>query len=257
MEFLRFGSSIPGSYWGCCAVCIIQNFKCDPDAPASIQLVSGDGGQPLNGQFLGKTYREVFLSRLRIGTFNLRDMPNHAFLAVLTEQQIRGGHGAKWLPILKEQGFEFLRCVDNSVYTGEELVDKNKRSSHKNYMFGLFRNVGAGSVDDQFTPPKEWTDLPSVVPEAWERISDRPKLTTEIVDAQLPLYKALGKPKFYTEQQLEAEGVPITLAGVRSQQPQRLKPKAESKPTSATKSAPFTVSDEVAEEAVALQEASA
>ena len=44
MEFLRFGSSIPGGYWGCCACCIIQNFKFDPKAKASIQLVSGDSG---------------------------------------------------------------------------------------------------------------------------------------------------------------------------------------------------------------------
>lgn len=243
MEFLRFGSSIPGSYWGCCAVCIIQNFRVDPDAKASIQLVSGDGGQPLQGKFLGKTYKEVFLSRLRIGTFDLRDMPNHGFIAVMTEQQIRGNVGKRWLAILKEQGFEFLRCVDNSVYTGSNVSNgKNKTSSHKNYLFALFRNVGSGSVDDQFTPPKEWTDLPSVVPEPWERIEDRAKLTTEIFDAQLPLYNAIGKPTFYTEAELEAEGIPITLAGVRSTKPQRLKPKT---PTKSAQPAPFAVSDEV------------
>ena len=43
MEFLRFGSSIPGSYWGCCAFDIIQNFGAyDPDDPLSIEMVDGE-----------------------------------------------------------------------------------------------------------------------------------------------------------------------------------------------------------------------
>ena len=80
VEFLRFGSSIPGAYWGCCAMDIIQCFSTDPEAPASIELVSGDGGNPFmkNGKtmFLGKTNKDVFLQRLRIGTFSTENMPN-------------------------------------------------------------------------------------------------------------------------------------------------------------------------------------
>jgi len=223
MEFLRFGSSIPGSYWGCCAVCIIQNFKVSPSAPASIELVDGDGGTPLNGKYLGMTYKDVFLNRLKIGTFSFKQMPNHGFIAILTDWQVGNGVGKEWLAILKEQGFEFIRTVDNSVYTGDKLIGDGKVSSHKNYIFGLFRNVGAGSVEDQFTPPKEWTDLPTVVPEAWGHIPDPISLTHEVMEAQLPLYKALGPVKFYTEAELEAAGVPVTVAGRRSDKPQQLK----------------------------------
>lgn len=251
MEFLRFGSSIPGSYYGCCAVDIIQQMNVDPDAPASIQVVDGDSGTPVskNGQhaYLGKTNREVFLARLRIGTFGRGDMPNHAFFVVLTENQLRTPHGMAWLKILKEQGFEFLRCVDNSVYTGSSLADKDKRNPHKNYIFALFRNVGAGSVDDMFAPPKEWTDLKSVVPEPWERLPDRPKLTTEIFDSQMPLYKALPPVTYYSAQQLLDAGVTPMLAGVRSTKPPRpYVPKVE-KP----KSAPFTAPAPALSEATA------
>src|SRR3546814_3229716 len=118
MEFLRFGSSIPGSYWGCCAVDIIQDFKQPPDGKASIQVVDGDGGNPLRGKFFGPTWKDIFLQRLRIGTFADRNMPNHGFLAILTDWQIKSKPGSDWLKILKEQGFEFIRTVDNSVYSG-------------------------------------------------------------------------------------------------------------------------------------------
>jgi len=236
MEFLRFGSSIPGSYWGCCAVCIIQNFKVDPDAKASIELVSGDGGNPVtdsnrNVLFAGPTWKDIFLQRLRYGTFGKSDMPNHGFLAVLTEHQVRSNPGKKWMAILKEQGFEFIRAVDNSVYTGEGLhTPKSKRSSHPNYIFGLFRNVGAGAIDDPFAPPKEWAELP------------------EAEGTEASRYKALPKGVFMTREQLEKDGVPVWLAGRRSDKPQQLsghrkddKPTAPapfaSKPSKAVKSA--------------------
>lgn len=202
MEFLRFGSSIPGSYWGCCACCIIQNFKVEPDAPASIQLVEGDGGTTL-GKFAGKTYEDIFMQRLRYGTFSMRDMPNHTFLAILSESQLSGSIGKKWLAILKREGFEFLRKVNNSVWN---VV---------NYIFILNRNVGSNAVADMFTPPKQWTDLPSVVPETWQSL-DGPALTKSISEAQKPLYDALPSGVFYTEDELRKEGIPITYAGRRS-----------------------------------------
>lgn len=226
MEFLRFGSSIPGSYWGCCAVDIIQFFKVDPDTKASIGLVYGDGGSPIltpdnQPAFLGTTYREIFLQRLRMATFNGTDMPNHTFYAVLTAGQLQQEVGKKWLAILKEQGFEFVRAVDNSVYTGAGVNGKQK--PHLNYIFALYRNVGAAPVEDQFTPPAEWTDLPSVVPEPWQFMSDTKDLTSQIKAAQLPLYKALPKTKMYTEKELEDLGVPVTYAGKRSPYPQQSK----------------------------------
>lgn len=231
MECLRFGSSIPGSYWGCCAVDIFQNFAFDPDEKASIEMVDGDGGSPIvkgsKVQFLGKTYREIFQSRLRISTFNTADRPNHIFLAVLTASQISHDPGRKWLKILKENGFEFIRTTDNSVYSGSKVISAPGESScspHENYLFGLFRNIGTGAVHDPYTPPKAWTDLPSVVPEAWEAIapvSDQHNL--EVQKRQLELWHKSEPAKMYTEEELVACGVPVTLAGRRSKQPQELK----------------------------------
>jgi len=219
MEFLRFGSSIPGGYWGCCAADIIQDFTCNPDDEASIELVEGDGGTPL-GKFAGKTYRDIFLQRLRYGTFSVRDMPNHAFFVILSQNQIDSSNGKKWLAILKEQGFEFLRKVNNSVW------------NVNNYIFFLCRNVGKNAVDDMFTPPSVWTDLPDTVTEPWKMLAtplitsaDTEKfppggqqLTQKISGEQKPLFDALPSGVFYTREELEKEGIPITLAGKRSSQ---------------------------------------
>lgn len=209
LEFLRFGSSIPGNYWGCCACCIIQNFKVDPDAKGSIQLVSGDGGGALTGSdgalYAGPTYRDIFHQRLRIGTFSTNPMPNHAFIAILSEGQLTSDPGRKWLPILKAQGFEYVRAVNNSVW------------NVRNHIFMLVRNVGPNAVADQFTPPKAWTDLPSVVPEPWEFIEDRPGLTAKIKAGQKDPYEALPLNKFLSEKDLIAAGAPVVVAGLRSQ----------------------------------------
>lgn len=241
MEFLRFGSSIPGAYWGCCAVCIIQNFKFNPDEKSSIEIVDGDGGSPVlkNGkkQFAGPTYLDIFKQRLRVGTFNGRDMPNHVFLAVLTEEQISGGHGKKWLKILKEHGFEFIRTTDNSVYTGESLMGTTEVdeygddiSPHPNYIFGLFRNIGAGAVKDPYTPPKEWTDLPNEVPEAWEHLKNSgTDINLAAQAAQLRLWNDLGPATFLTEEEVVAAGAPVIYAGKRSEFPQEPKSTREYK----------------------------
>lgn len=201
MEFNRFGSTIPGSYWGCCACDIIQNFKVDPDSKASIELVAGDGGGSL-GKYAGPTYRDIFWQRIRFGTFDTREMPNHAFIAILTDDQLLGGVGKKWLAILKEAGFEFIRSVSNSVYQGQNLLGKSKPTDgSRNHIFMLVRNIGAGSIKDQFTPPKQWTDLPhnDADPALWSVISpeDRIKLTNSVRDAQLKNWndqKKLAKP---------------------------------------------------------------
>jgi hypothetical protein len=256
MEFLRFGSSIPGSYWGCCACCIIQNFKVDPDDKASIQIVSGDGGGPIGDQFAGPTWRDIFWQRLRVGTFSNSDMPNHAFLAILTSQQVSGGVGAKWLAILKEAGFEFIRTVDNSVYTGPNLGKPVKGGSHPNYIFGLFRNIGRGAVADPFTPPKAWTDLSSVKPEAWQALfrdeadvylPDAVNAKGEPIEgggivamgqdeflkrqrvADLAIWNKIGKAKFLTEAQIVAAGAPVILAGLRSENKQEAKATREAR----------------------------
>lgn len=211
MEFLRFGSSIPGSYWGCCAADIIQNFKQDPDAKASIELVGGDGNQSL-GKFAGPTWRDIFWQRLRYGTFSNADMPNHVFFAMLEKSQINTKPGSDWLKILHEAGFEFARTVNNSVWNKD------------NYVFMLARNVGPNAVKDQFTPPPAWTALgKSPVTEPWTLLPDPAKLTAEIASQQAPLYKALPSGKSMTEKEVEESGAPVIYAGRRSMYPQQTK----------------------------------
>lgn len=177
MEFLRFGGHIPGRYWGCCACSVIQNFKVDPDQKWSSQVQYGDSGTAYIDPskqaqvWVGPTYKDIFLARLRFGEFSGEDMPSHAFFAILTEGQVSGGVGLKWLAVLKEAGFEFIRTVDNSVYGGKTLASdfsKQEGNPHKNYIFGLFRNIGRNRVLDQFTPPKAWTDLPKVKEETFD-----------------------------------------------------------------------------------------
>ena len=235
MEFLRFGSSIPGSYWGCCAVCIIQNFNFDPATPHAIQIVDGDGGYPCGDNYAGLTYEEVFRHRIRFGTFSAQDMPNHAFLAVLTRCQLSSDTGKAWLRILKEEGFEFIRTIDNSVYTGEdedgeeiyneetdeyEYVSSDVCSPHPNYMFGLFRNITASRIVNPFEPPPEWTALPSVSPEPLELISPAAQVTlaAEMTATHSTHYEeTAGKYRFYSRKEVEEAKVPVTLAGQRSE----------------------------------------
>lgn len=234
MEFLRFGSSIPGTYYGCCAVDIIQQFGVDPDSKSSIQMVDGDSGTPLGDRFAGPTYRDIFNQRLRCGTFSTRDMPNHTFFAVMTDFQISTPYGKKWLAILKEAGFEFVRTVDNSVYTGKKLLGTSEtvRSSHKNYIFALFRNIGEGAVEDPFTPPKAWTELTEVIPEPYNNdgVSKVREIHTEI-------WNRIGGPKWLTREEVIAAGAPVVLAGKRSLFPQQredLRKEAEERLNSST-----------------------
>jgi len=243
MEFLRFGSKIPGSYWGCCAVCIIQNFKFDPDDKASMQRVSGDQGYALTiprgmpnvgkPAYVGPTYRDIFKTMIRTGTHTLGDMPNHTFLAVLTESQIAGKVGKKWLAILKEEGFEFIRAVDNSVYTGP-AIEGGTTTSHPNYLFGLFRNISAARIEDPFTPPKAWTDLEGGTTGATDvlglvneggvtaaafalEVSDGEDVLARLAKVQTDYHTARwkeGKTVFVTEEELIEAGAPVMKAGV-------------------------------------------
>lgn len=225
MEFLRFGSYIPGDYWGCCAVDIIQNFKQDPDEKASIQIVSGDSGDSLmkDGElvFAGPTWRDIFWQRLRVGTFNQSEKPNHTFLAVLTDSQIQSGHGKKWLAILREAGFEFIRTVDNSVYTGANLAALGAGVSHKNHIFGLFRNIGSGNIEDPFTPPKEWTELPSVKTEP-PFLVDPVCLAQKQHEEDTAIWNAHPAP-LVKESDIVKAGAPVIMAGLLTEDDKRKK----------------------------------
>ena len=229
MEFLRFGSTIPGTYWGCCAVDIIQNFKIDPSTKTSIQLVGGDGGNPvmLDGgnaiAFAGPTYKDVFNQRIRFGTFDRRDMPNHGFLAILTSDQIKSTIGLKWLKILRETGFEFIRSVSNSVYQGQGLSQPSGTGSSMNHIFGLFRNIGQGASGNPLVPPSAWTSLPKVVDEAWEMIPSLgiAAFVSKQNEDQTKIWNDIGPAKLLTEAQVIKAGAPVVLAGLRSKFPQQ------------------------------------
>lgn len=215
MEFLRFGSSIPGEYWGCCACCIIQNFQQHPDTKASIQLIDGDGGAGITERgelaFAGPTLRDVFETRIRIGTFGKREMPNHAFFAILTEEQCTdGGIGQAWMRILKEHGFEYLRTVNNSVW------------NVNNHIFALIRNVGPNARQDMFAPPKTWTALETVVPEPYAMLNDTKALTKDISTAQKTVW-GKGKTSVKTESEITKAGAPLIMAGLRTEFPPQLK----------------------------------
>lgn len=229
VEFLRFGSSIPGGYWGCCAGDIIQAFKTSPDEPSSCQSVNGDSGYPQKNDkgedlFFGMTNRELFLSRMRVGTFGTGDMENHFFILVLTDSQVNSSIGKEWLPILKEVGFEYLRSVNNSVW------------NVNNHMFILVRNSGRNARADQYTPPKAWTDLPSNgKKEAWEFIEDRPGLTAANAIVDKAIWDKLGPAKLYTRAEVEAAGAPVILGGLRSENPQELASEREARQAASTR----------------------
>lgn len=249
MEFLRFGSSIPGGYWGCCACCIIQNFKVMPTDKASQELVDGDGGYPINGLFAGPTFEDIFRQRIRIGTFSSRDMPNHAFFAILTKSQVNGAIGKAWLKILKEEGFEFIRAVDNSVYSGAYTIPKPGKgctSSHPNYIFGLFRNIGAGAMENPYQPPSQWTDLETVVPEIHDHWDPKvlEAMNLDHQKYQLERWKKNKPSKFLTKAEVIAAGAPVILAGKRSRYPQQKESEREAMESSdknivRQKAAPF------------------
>jgi hypothetical protein len=236
MEFNRFGTNLPSKRYGCCAATIIQEFNVDPDTPYAIELLGGDGGMPITNcdneaLFAGPTYRDIFWQRLRYGTHWNTSSPNHTFFAILTESQINYTSGKKWLALLKEAGFEFIRTVSNSVYTGSRLYtdvpDENdfdedydsedgRAYPHPNHVFALFRNVGDGCIKNPFVPPAQWTDMESKVPEAWRYVVDCSEaLAEDQREAQLPLFNGLPDQLFYTKAELDKLGVPTWRAGRR------------------------------------------
>lgn len=169
IECVRFAAQRPALGIGCCAIDIFQGFVNDPDAKAVVTLTHGDSGSTLmkerRAAKFGPTNRDVFEGYLRIGTFSLNESPDRIFLAAITAQQIASDIGKKWLAILREHGFEFVRAVNNSVYNGtsgvpSDLSSPPKMASHPVYLFGLFRNISNARIPDPFAPPPEWTALP-------------------------------------------------------------------------------------------------
>jgi hypothetical protein len=201
IEVTRFFGRKGGEGVGCCAIDLIQGFVNDPDAPASMKLVHGDSGTVLTKKgkaaYLGKTNHELFLNYLRIGTFSLEDMPNRIFLASLTEDQCNGAIGQRWLKILKENGFEFIRATDNSVYSGSNVGDTPGKGGRPVYLFGLFRNISSSALADPFKAPDFWDTLPEpeMTPnQLWNSQTTRIYTEDEIKAPNSSAAKAVAEP---------------------------------------------------------------
>jgi hypothetical protein len=178
IECHRMGALRGGMNWGCCAVEVMQNFSSDPDAAAVQAMWVGDSpDRPVTGGnstplYLGPTNKDVFLGRLRVGTFGQREQPNHIFLASISANQMRQANTKKWLEIMKAEGFIFLGGCSNSVYSGANVSkDPNVKATNKSpvYLFGLFRNIGEARLDDPFAPPAEWNSIPEPTTTQLER----------------------------------------------------------------------------------------
>lgn len=240
MEFIRFGSTIPGSYWGCCAIDLAQNFKVDPDAKASIQLVTGDGGGPMtkDGEslYMGPTYRDIFWQRLRYSTHSpTRKFPNRGVVCSITENQIQGQYGRQWMEILFEAGFMFVATVANGVYTGANRAPYSKsRGSSLNHIFLLPRNIGANGCGDSFTPPQAWQDLHAKAKtkkrEPWQFLSAEDRLAIAKVRHKndVSVWDKMPQPPVLKESEME-KLAPLTLAGLRSPNRQELKSAREAR----------------------------
>lgn len=160
IECLRLGARRGGIGIGCCAIDVFQGFSNHPDAACPpIPFFEGDSWTPhmdcnTNKQLHMKgTNAEVFRAYLAHGSFTPYPEQDHAFIAVLTEEQIHNSIGRSWLKILKEEGFEWMGAVSNSVYS----------EYHPNHIFILIRNTRDYMDDEELEmlkkPPQAWTEL--------------------------------------------------------------------------------------------------
>lgn len=165
IECVRFAGR-KGQGIGCCAVDLLQGFNNDPDEEAYVGLTYGDSGDKIirdKGQaFLGPTNRDIFLGYLRMGTFDTKELPDRVFLAAITKRQTEDPVGRKWLELMKENGFEFLTVVNNSVYGSTRVVDGKPGENHYPhpvYLFILRRNISTNQIVRD-GPPEFWGTLP-------------------------------------------------------------------------------------------------
>src|SRR3546814_10793353 len=97
-----------------------------------------------------------------------------------------------------------MRISDWSSDVCSSDLGANK-SSHKNYLFGLFRNIGTGYVGNPYKAPTEWTKLEQVVPEAWQMLSkdEMKELNQKNQEHHLQRWHEIGKVKFLHEEDLD------------------------------------------------------
>lgn len=169
IECLRLGARRGGEGIGCCAIDVFQGFSNHPaEERPPIPMVEGDSRRAITAGYpdmrqktvIG-TNEEVFLTYLKIGTMSSCPTEDHAFIAVITGEQIESCTGREWLKILKREGFEWVGCTSNSVYS----------EYHPNHIFMLIRSAGEYMDEDEILqlkkPPSAWLELeePSSTPE--------------------------------------------------------------------------------------------
>ena len=173
IECIRFGARRGAAGIGCCAVDIFQGFSRGPsETRPPIPMLQGDSRMPIADYGSGDitaiagTNEEVFLSYLYHGTMSEDMAQDHAFIAILTGEQLEYSTGKDWLRILKREGFKWVGTTSNSVY-GE---------FHPNHIFMLIRSTGEYMSDEEImalsSPPTAWLEIeePEETPE--ERLQD-------------------------------------------------------------------------------------
>lgn len=160
IECLRLGARRGGDGIGCCAIDVFQGFSHPPSAERpDVLFRQGDSRQPVIDYSTGKaafitgTNEDHFLSYLKHGTMDTEAQPDHAFFAVLTDEQINHSTGREWLKILKREGFVWVGATSNSVYS----------EYHPNHIFMLIRSTMEHMEDDEIMalaePPQYWQEL--------------------------------------------------------------------------------------------------
>lgn len=194
IECLRLGARRGGEGIGCCAVDIIQGFDNQPEDPCPQKpFFDADSWFPYSYQNQQEqlcvggdkiTNEDAFLAYLTHGSFTPYPEADHGFLAVLTGDQCNSANGKKWLAILKREGFQWLGCTSNSVYS----------EYHPNHVFGLFRSTHDNMEDEEIeslkSPPKAWEQLPDPTETPEERFRS---LCAEYEKAHTPATEATQK----------------------------------------------------------------
>lgn len=164
IECLRLGARRGGDGIGCCAMDVIQGFNNDPDKIRPQQpFYEGDSWSPLFYEGTDKqlcvggegiTNEQAFLAYITHGSFTNEPAADHGFIAVLTDSQVQGETGKKWLRILKREGFKWVGAVSNSVYS----------EYHPNHVFMMLRStlecMEADERERLKSPPEYWENLP-------------------------------------------------------------------------------------------------
>ncbi len=160
IECLRLGARRGGDGIGCCAIDVFQGFSHPPDAiRPDVLFRQGDTRSPVTAYpendvaFVTGTNEDHFLSYLKHGTMDIESQADHAFFAVLTDEQVNHSTGREWLKILKREGFVWVGATSNSVYS----------EYHPNHIFMLIRSTTEYMDDDEIMalkePPQYWKEL--------------------------------------------------------------------------------------------------